>query len=63
MEVSLKIYSWSNFLMGIVLAGGAFFRLFKFEGIFDFILIPVLIYQSNQAFRISRTKKNTLINR
>lgn len=57
----MKVYSWSNFLMGIVLTAGVFFRLFNLDGGFDLILIPVLIYQAIQAFRISRTKKEPLL--
>lgn len=58
----MKIYNWSYFVISIILAGGAVFRLFGFSGILDLVLIPVLIYQAIRAFRISRTKKETMQN-
>jgi len=58
----MKIYNWNYFVISIILAGGAVFRLFEFSGILDLVLIPVLIYQAIRAFRISRTKKETMQN-
>lgn len=58
----MKIHSWSNFIMGIILITAVVYRFFRWGGAGDFILVPILIYQAIRAFKLSTKKKEEVVN-